>query len=319
LKIKRLSGKSLAPANQASITQLNKKRMRNLLMLALVAIVSTQIACQQGGGEKTKYGNIFTNHTKKAGPKATFGETVLINVKTWVNDSLVQSTIRDLGGPREINLPDSSAFKGRVPAVFDALLLMAEGDSATVLQPVDSVMAKGIPKEFGKVDNIRYEVVLVDLLSKDEMQKRAEEAVAKAEAAKAKGAQVAESVQTVLKDYNAKKLGSQLQKSASGLEYYIIDKGAGAPVKDGDSVPTNYYGVLKANGKMFDNSYDRGGATPFTVGQLVPGFNEGMTLLNRGGKAVVFIPSALAYGEQGAGGDIPPNSDLVFYIEIEQQ
>jgi FKBP-type peptidyl-prolyl cis-trans isomerase FkpA len=319
LKIKHLSGKNSDLPTEYPSFSLNKKRMRNLLMLALVAIVSTQIACQQGGGEKTKYGNVFTNHTKKAGPKASFGETVLINVKTWVNDSLVQSTVRDLGGPREINLPDSSAFKGRVPAVFDALLLMAEGDSATVLQPVDSVMARGIPKEFGKVDNIRYEIVLVDLLSKDEMEKRAQEAVAKAEAAKVKGTQVAESVSVVLKDYKAKKLGDQLQKTASGLEYVILDKGPGAPVKEGDSVPTNYYGVLKTTGKMFDNSYDRGGATPFTVGQLVPGFNEGMVLLNRGGKAIIFIPSALAYGEQGAGGDIPPNSDLVFYIEIEQQ
>jgi FKBP-type peptidyl-prolyl cis-trans isomerase FkpA/FKBP-type peptidyl-prolyl cis-trans isomerase FklB len=69
---------------------------------------------------------------------------------------------------------------------------------------------------------------------------------------------------------------------------------------------------------MFDNSYDRGGPAPFNVGSLIPGFNEGMKLLNRGGKALLFIPSKLGYGEQGAGGDIPPNADLVFYIEMGQ-
>ena len=67
---------------------------------------------------------------------------------------------------------------------------------------------------------------------------------------------------------------------------------------------------------MFDNSYDRGGPSPFTVGGLIPGFNEGMKLLNRGGKALLFIPSDLGYGEQGAGAEIPPNTDLVFYIEM---
>jgi FKBP-type peptidyl-prolyl cis-trans isomerase FkpA len=67
---------------------------------------------------------------------------------------------------------------------------------------------------------------------------------------------------------------------------------------------------------MFDNSYDRGGPAPFNVGGLIPGFNEGMKLLNRGGKALLIIPSKLGYGAQGAGGDIPPNTDLVFYIEM---
>jgi FKBP-type peptidyl-prolyl cis-trans isomerase len=51
---------------------------------------------------------------------------------------------------------------------------------------------------------------------------------------------------------------------------------------------------------------------------LIPGFNEGMKLLNRGGKALLFIPSDLGYGEQGAGADIPGNTDLVFYIEMGQ-
>jgi FKBP-type peptidyl-prolyl cis-trans isomerase len=178
-------------------------------------------------------------------------------------------------------------------------------------------MKKGIPKSFGEVKEIRYEVKLVDIITPEMMEKRQAEEMVKAEAAKAQGMIIAETVKTMLAEYKAKKLAN-LKKSASGLEYVIIEQGAGAAIKDGDAIPTNYYGVRKNDGKMFDNSYDRGGPAPFNVGQLIPGFNEGMKLLNRGGKALLFIPSDLGYGEQGAGADIPGNTDLVFYIEMGQ-
>lgn len=290
--------------------------MRNLLILSVLTLfTAAQMACQKGKAVTTAGGNTVTNHTNLTGDKATYGNTVLINVNTWVNDSLVASTARDAGGPREIALPDSSMMKGKVPAVFEALLLMAKGDSATVVQPLDSLMKKGIPKNFGDVKEIRYEVKLVDIITPEVMQKRQADEMAKAEAAQAQGMIVAENVKSMLADYKGKKLAN-LKKTASGLEYVIIEQGAGGAIKDGDSVPTSYFGVRQADGVMFDNSYDRGGPSPFNVGSLIPGFNEGMKLLNRGGKAMLFIPSKLGYGAQGAGGDIPPNTDLVFYIEM---
>jgi FKBP-type peptidyl-prolyl cis-trans isomerase FkpA len=290
--------------------------MRNLLFVAIIALSLAQIACEKGGPVKTKGGNTVTIHTNNSGPKVTYGQTVLINVNTWLNDSLIQSTMRDNGGPREVAIPDSSQMKAKVPAVFEALLMMANGDSATVIQPVDSIMARGIPKEFGDVKTIRYEVKVVDILTPEKIAAREAEEMQKMEGVKAQGVEVAATVATTLADYKAKKLGDKLQKTASGLEYVIIEQGTGAPIKDGDNVPTNYYGVLKANGTMFDNSFDRGGAAPFQVGALVPGFNEGMKLLNKGGKAILFIPFSLAYGE-AENGPIPAKSDLVFYIGLE--
>ena len=112
------------------------------------------------------------------------------------------------------------------------------------------------------------------------------------------------------------KLGDKLKKSASGLEYIILEQGTGARVKDGQQLKTTYYGALNATGAMFDNSFDHGGAVYFQVGNMVQGFNEGMKLLNKGGKAILFIPSALGYGEKTAG-PIPANADLVFYIGLE--
>lgn len=267
---------------------------------------------------KTKNGNTVINHTNLSGPKITYGQTVMITVNTWLNDSLVQSTQRDNGGPREFTIPDSATMKSRVPAVFDALLYLTAGDSATVLQPVDSIMARGIPKEFGNVKQIRFEVRVNEVLTQDKIAAREAERQEKQKAIQAKGDEVGALVASTLADYKANKLGAKLQKTESGLEYVVIEKGDGAPVKDGDRVPTNYYGVLKANGTMFDNSYQHGQSAPFTVGQLVPGFNEGMKLINRGGQAILFIPYKLAYGEQ-ATGPIPAKSDLVFYISLEKK
>ena len=285
--------------------------------MAIAALSIAQVACQKGGGNlKTKGGNTVINHTNGSGPKITYGQTVLINVNTWLNDSLIQSTVRDNGGPREFTIPDSSALKARVPAVFEALLFMANGDSATVLQPVDSIMKRGIPKEFGEVKEIRFEVKVVDILTPEKIAAREAEDAKKAEEFKAKGVEIAATVNSTIADYKAKKLGDKLKKTASGLEYVILEQGSGAPIKDGDKVPTNYYGVLKSSGTMFDNSFDRGGPAPFVVGQLVPGFNEGMKVLNKGGKAILFIPYALAYGDQ-ENGPIPAKSDLVFYIGLE--
>lgn len=128
--------------------------------------------------------------------------------------------------------------------------------------------------------------------------------------------EIAAKIKADLDAYNAKTLGDKLKITSSGLEYIIHEQGTGAAVKDGDFVPTHYYGVLKSNGTEFDNSFDGGGDPPtFQVGDLIDGFNEGMKLLNRGGKATLFIPWQLGYGATGSG-PIPAKADLVFYIEL---
>jgi peptidylprolyl isomerase len=105
--------------------------------------------------------------------------------------------------------------------------------------------------------------------------------------------------------------------TASGLRYVITEKGAGEQPKTGDKVSVHYTGTL-TDGTKFDSSVDRG--TPFTFplgkGRVIPGWDEGIALLNVGDKATLLIPSALAYGENGAGQSIPPNADLIFEVEL---
>ncbi len=279
-----------------------------ILLLAFIGFALFQTACTEKG-IKTEHGFRFINHTNlKDGVKPQPGDKVLVNVTTFVGDTIMGSTWKT-GGAREILLFEKDKLPKRIPPIYDALLLMVKGDSATVYQDLDSMMIASLPPALKKEKVARFEVSLVEVLNKEELAK-------KEEAAKAKGMEVQTTINQILADYKANKLGDRLKKTASGLEYVVQEQGTGAQVKLGEKVPTNYYGVLKSDGKMFDNSYDRGDATPFTVGQMIPGFDEGLQLMNRGGTYIFFIPSKLGYADQPAGA-IPPNSDLVFFVNIE--
>ncbi|OGM59716.1 peptidylprolyl isomerase [Candidatus Woesebacteria bacterium RIFCSPLOWO2_01_FULL_37_19] len=101
------------------------------------------------------------------------------------------------------------------------------------------------------------------------------------------------------------------------LKVEDIEVGKGQEVKDGDTVSVNYKGTL-TDGKQFDSSYDRGQPFEFEVGagDVIKGWDQGLVGMRVGGKRKLTIPSELGYGEQGAGVDIPPNSTLIFEIEL---
>jgi FKBP-type peptidyl-prolyl cis-trans isomerase len=103
----------------------------------------------------------------------------------------------------------------------------------------------------------------------------------------------------------------------SGLQYEVLTAGKGAQPKMGDNVEVHYVGTL-LNGTKFDSSVDRGETFKFEVayGGLIEGWIEGVQLMNEGSKYRFWLPYQLAYGEQGAGQDIPPFSALVFEIEL---
>jgi len=115
-----------------------------------------------------------------------------------------------------------------------------------------------------------------------------------------------------------KDLVDGFEQTKSGLYYKFTEKsGSGkAPVK-GENVSVHYIGKLE-DGTVFDNSYGRGEPIefPIGIGYVIPGWDEGIRLLEEGDKATFVIPSHLGYGEAGAGGVIPPNATLVFEVEL---
>ena len=101
----------------------------------------------------------------------------------------------------------------------------------------------------------------------------------------------------------------------SGLQYKVITPGDGPSPLTTDKVKVHYKGSL-ADGTIFDSSYDRGQPTSFTVSGVIKGWTEALLLMQVGSKWELTIPSKLGYGARGSGGKIPPNSTLLFEVEL---
>jgi FKBP-type peptidyl-prolyl cis-trans isomerase FklB len=112
---------------------------------------------------------------------------------------------------------------------------------------------------------------------------------------------------------NAKKDGVTVLES--GLQYEVITAGTGNKPAATDNVTVHYKGTL-IDGTVFDSSIERGQPATFPVNGVIPGWVEGLQLMTEGSKWKLHIPFNLAYGEQGAGGSIPPFATLVFEVEL---
>ena len=112
---------------------------------------------------------------------------------------------------------------------------------------------------------------------------------------------------------NAKKAG--IITTASGLQYEVLTEGTGKQPKAENTVRCHYEGRL-INGKIFDSSYRRGEPADFGLRQVIKGWTEGVQLMKEGSKFRFYIPYNLAYGENGAGADIPPYAALIFDVEL---
>ena len=101
----------------------------------------------------------------------------------------------------------------------------------------------------------------------------------------------------------------------SGLQYQVIKEGSGSKPKISDQVKCHYHGTL-IDGSVFDSSVQRGKPAVFPVGGVIRGWVEALQLMTVGSKWKLFIPSELAYGKQGAGGVIGPDTALIFEVEL---
>jgi FKBP-type peptidyl-prolyl cis-trans isomerase len=108
------------------------------------------------------------------------------------------------------------------------------------------------------------------------------------------------------------------KSTSSGLQYWDLKEGTGATASAGKSVSVHYTGWLASNGKKFDSSVDRGQPFMFQLGagQVIKGWDEGVSGMKVGGKRQLRIPPELGYGARGAGGVIPPNATLIFDVEL---
>ena len=133
------------------------------------------------------------------------------------------------------------------------------------------------------------------------------EAAERGKAAKSEG-------EAFLKE-NAKR--PEVNVTASGLQYEIVKDGSGRQPKATDTVRCHYEGTL-IDGTVFDSSYHRGMPADFGLNQVISGWTEGVQLMKEGSIFKFYLPYNLAYGEHGAGADIPPYAALIFTVELIQ-
>ena len=247
----------------------------------------------------------FFKHDDKA-PKLKDGDVLTFHVVIKNHaDSTLQDTYKD-GNPTKALIQPLQGFKG---AFENGLRLLAAGDSATILVPIDSLITQNqgpLPPFLKKGTDLKYTVKILKVQSRAEFEKEmnAEASKAQAEASQRlsqEPAQIAAYVQ---------KSGKTFQKTNSGLLYSIQGTGAGQSPKMGETWSVSYRGTF-LDGKEFD----KGNEVAMPIGQMIPGFNEALTLMKAGGKATFVIPSSIAYGDQPRG-PIPANSVLVFELEV---
>ncbi len=289
--------------------------MRYLLFLFTALVMFSSCEKKAEGGYK------FVHHTKKGGKTPQVGEYAYFHVYFRNGDKLITST-RERGGVSQYKMPEvSKDGKGVIPIVA-GLRLMGVGDSLTIMMPIDTI--KNLPEELKGVKELQYDLVLTDIKSEEEFNKekgvKEQEFAAKMEEGKKRAEGIGAEVKAMIANFKGKKLGANLIKTPSGLQYIITQPGTGAKVESGSTAAVQYYGALM-NGESFDDSFSRG-MEPFSLqvggGQVIPGWDEGLTYFSEGAKGYLFIPSKLGYGDRGAGEAIKPNSDLMFYIEVEK-
>lgn len=277
------------------------------LSIFLLVFFLTKIQAQN----TSEHGYRYVHHLQKGGIKPQPGEAILANVDVYVGNFLLSSSKKNPGGVYRYDLPAIGESVNHYPPLYDAGMLMGKGDSLTIYQNVDDNMRQYLPPTEKEAKEIRFEVVLLEIVSLEQ-----KAVAAKALEAAMKG--ITDKVKAKVKAYAAGQLVTEITSFPSGLKLLVENIGNGATVQEGEVLQVHYMGCL-TDGTMFDNSYSRRQPLQFPAGtgQMIAGFDEAVLHLNHGAKAYLFIPPALGYGDQeAAGGTIPANSELVFYIEI---
>ena len=283
------------------------KRTSNLL-LSLVTILFVAEGCSSGGFKKTESGLLYKIVSPGSGPIAKNGEFLKVNYTQKVRDSLISTSN---GGLPTYAAVDSVGAVYNPAEVFGKL---RKGDSVIIVMLADSLQKKQgmLPPFIRKGDKLTLFIRVMDIL-KSEADVRSDQ-TAQLETKKAK--EIYE-IQKYLDDKIIK-----AEKTSKGVFVQIEEKVDGPAVDSGKAVHVNYTGTT-FGGKVFDSNVDTafGHHEPyvFVIGQrgAIEGWDDGLRLLNKGGKAKLYIPSMLAYGPNPPpGAPFKAYENLIFDVNV---
>lgn len=268
--------------------------------------------------QKTASGLYYKFFRQTENEQPQVGELVDLRIFSVVNDT------KPLTGPIDQTLLlEDSKFAGDF---FEGLAMMHKGDSASFLVNIDSTFIKwfgypSLPEEFKSTDVLRFEVRMDDFYPESEYPARfgaklKKDMSARIEKMKSEHPdETAKAAQELSEYLNNNKI--KAQPTESGLYYVMTKKGNGKKPEVGQMVKVHYTGKL-LDGTVFDSSIDRGEPIdiPIGIGKVIPGWDEGIMMMSKGEKGVLYIPYYLGYGNQQAGDKITPYSNLIFEVEL---
>ena len=292
------------------------------MMAAVAMLLGTMSARNENnpypGYEKTQNGLYYQFYTQNTGNQPQVGDVMEVVLGCTVNDT----TQVFPAGDNLMQLMESQ-FAGDV---FEGFAMMHKGDSASFIVNIDSTFKylmgqPTLPAQYKSTDVMRFDIKLKDFYTEKEyaekfaanVKEMNEERVAKM---KEDFPEQTATAAKELADYLAKNK-IEAVPTASGLIYVVTEPGNGEKPQVGKPVTMHYTGKL-LDGTVFDSSVERD--QPFTfalgVGQVIPGWDEGVQLMSKGEKGVLYIPYYLAYGDRQAGEKIAPFSNLMFEVEL---
>ena len=296
---------------------------KNFLFLAMSAMMcaSVLVACNEKvsypGYQKTESGLYYRFHTQNEGELPQMKDVLEVVVGCVVNDTT--TIIPNMDNLFQLIDP---LFPGDI---FEGLSMMHKGDSASFIVNIDSTFrtffGQPRPENFASTDVMRFDVKLKDFCSEKEYGKRVaaqmkEQVAQRVAQMKADHPEETEKAEKALVTF-LKKKKIDVEPTESGLYYVMTTEGNGEKPEPGQLVKVHYTGKLM-DGTVFDSSVERDQPFqfPLGVGQVIPGWDEGIGLMSKGEKGVLYIPYYLAYGERGAGDKIKPYDNLMFEVEL---
>lgn len=279
----------------------------SILGLALVAMGVTSCNGKEGSEKAAlEGGGDFTQHINAGNPKPNPGDIVLFHAYVYNGDSLIFSTRMQGDEEQAFQVPTVEDPNQPLSPIQEALSKMGAGDSASVAINIDTLPRK--PQGFENASEILYNLAVKDVMTEEAYKVKKEED---------RKVALDTVLQKLVNDYKPGAPTGPLQSTDSGLEYLTLEEGTGAQPQAGQQVKVQYRGVL-LNGQTFDSSFSHGEPISFALGQrqVIPGWDEGIALMKKGGKALLVIPPNLGYGPRGNPPVIPPNAYLVFYVEL---
>lgn len=283
-------------------------RKNFFLLSALFLMLSLLTGCSNApkGYQATDNGLYYRLFTNNGGENPQIGDLLELTMSCSVNDTVVILPLTK----NIIPMTEPSFWSDFV----EGFSMMHKGDSASFIVDIDSSFVNlfgynTLPPQFSSTDIMRFEVRLDDFYPESEFRFRMIENIKKNYPAETEKA---------VSELNAylEKNGVVAQPTSTGLYYVKTQDGTGEKPSKGSTVKAHYTGYL-LDGTVFDTSIERGEPIEFVlgVGQVIPGWDEGIAMMSKGEKAVLYIPYYLAYGDRDLG-VIPPFSNLVFEVEL---